>query len=136
MIISLTVQSVNFVNVATSYTQGFDDATMTAIITNPNTSINGNTQFCVTVPDLPDTVYTVTESVSYIASLTSTVSTIRDKAMSGDMVIAITPATVAASATASAWTRNVLVSVETAAGDVHSWLNHAYTTKVDRKSVV
>lgn len=54
--------------------------------------------------------------------------TLIEKAMSGDMVIVITPETVAPEPTAAAWTRNVLIEVETAAGELHMWLNKATTS--------
>lgn len=48
---------------------------------------------------------------------------LRDKAMSGDMVLSITPATVAPAPRATAWTRTVTIQLKTAAGEVHSWYN-------------
>lgn len=54
--------------------------------------------------------------------------TLLEKAMSGDMVITITPETVAPAPTSAAWTRTVLIEVETAAGELHSWLNKATTS--------
>ena len=53
---------------------------------------------------------------------------LRDKALSGDIVMVIDPETVAPLPTAVAWTRNVKVSIQSAAGEVHNWLNQAYTT--------
>jgi hypothetical protein len=53
---------------------------------------------------------------------------LRDAAMSGDIVMTIAPATVAPIPTAVAWTRNVLVQLETADGRVHTWLNDTYAT--------
>lgn len=51
-----------------------------------------------------------------------------DKAMSGDLVMTISPATVAPAPTSAAWTRTVLISVKTAAGELHTWLNDSYAT--------
>lgn len=51
-----------------------------------------------------------------------------EKAMSGDIVMVIDPETVAPAPTSAAWTRNVKISIETAAGEKHGWLNAAYTT--------
>jgi hypothetical protein len=51
------------------------------------------------------------------------------KAMSGDIVLSILPATTTRAATAAAWTRKVTVKALTAAGELHSWLNAAYATK-------
>ena len=53
---------------------------------------------------------------------------LRDLAMGGDMVIVITPETVDRTITTSAWTRNVKISVQTAAGAIHTWLDGAFTT--------
>jgi len=50
------------------------------------------------------------------------------EAMTGDMVMVISPATVAPVPTAAAWTRNVSVSIQNAAGEVHTWIDEAYTT--------
>lgn len=49
--------------------------------------------------------------------------TLVEKAMSGDMVIVIDPETVTPVPTAAAWTRNVKISIQTAAGEIHSWIN-------------
>lgn len=54
--------------------------------------------------------------------------TLIEKAMSGDMTMTITPTTVAPEPTAAAWTRNVLIEIETAAGELHTWLNKATAT--------
>jgi len=51
---------------------------------------------------------------------------VRDKAMSGDIVFAITPATVAPAPTSAAWTRDVVVEVQDASGNVHTWINQDY----------
>ena len=53
---------------------------------------------------------------------------LRDKALSGDIVMVIDPETVTPLPTAAAWTRNVTISIETATGEVHDWLSRAYTT--------
>jgi len=55
---------------------------------------------------------------------------LRDKAMAGDIVFVVTPATVTPAPTAALWTRNVVVEVQTAAGEVHTWLNDAIATGV------
>ena len=55
---------------------------------------------------------------------------LRDKALSGDMVFVVTPATVAPLPTAAAWTRTVVVELKTAAGEVHTWFNKAIATGV------
>ena len=46
-----------------------------------------------------------------------------EKAMSGDMVLVITPTTVDVDTTATGWTRDVLISLQTAIGEVHTWAN-------------
>jgi hypothetical protein len=55
---------------------------------------------------------------------------LRAAAMSGDIVMTITPETVTPAPTSAAWTRDVVVSIENAAGDVHTWLTQDYTTTV------
>lgn len=54
--------------------------------------------------------------------------TLLEKAMSGDIAFSILPATVAPVPTAAAWTRIVRIKLLTAAGEIHTWLNQAYTT--------
>jgi hypothetical protein len=54
--------------------------------------------------------------------------TAQAKAMAGDIVMVIDPETVTPAPTAAVWSRNVKVSIETAAGEVHTWLNKAYAT--------
>lgn len=49
-------------------------------------------------------------------------------AMQGDMVIDISPETVSAVPTASAWDRNVVITLQNAAGETHEWMNAAFTT--------
>ena len=55
---------------------------------------------------------------------------IKDKAMAGDMVFVVTPATVTTSATSAAWTRTVRVELKTAAGELHEWFDKAIATGV------
>ena len=50
------------------------------------------------------------------------------QAMSGDIVMVIAPETVELEATAEAWDRDVTVTIETAGGDLHEWLNADYAT--------
>lgn len=50
---------------------------------------------------------------------------IKDKAMSGDIVWRVDPATVTPVPTAAAWTRTVQVYLETAAGELHEWFSDA-----------
>ncbi len=45
------------------------------------------------------------------------------KALSGDMVIVVTPATAAPVPTAAAWTQDFYVELQTAAGELHTWFN-------------
>lgn len=49
--------------------------------------------------------------------------TLIEKAMSGDILIVIDPETVTPAPTAAAWTRDVKISLKTAAGEIHSWMN-------------
>jgi hypothetical protein len=55
---------------------------------------------------------------------------LQDKAAAGDLVWVCTPATLVSTPTAAAWTRDVTVTLETAAGEVHTWFNKAITTGV------
>ncbi len=55
---------------------------------------------------------------------------LRDSAMAGDMIWVLTPATVDRAATASAWTRDVVVELQNTAGQVHSWYDAVITTGV------
>lgn len=55
---------------------------------------------------------------------------LRDKALSGDLVWVLTPSTAAPVPTAAAWTRDVLVELKTAAGEVHTWFSDAIATGV------
>ncbi len=49
-------------------------------------------------------------------------------AMEGDIALDISPATVAPAPTSAAWTRNVVLTLQTAAGVTHEWMNKAFTT--------
>ena len=51
---------------------------------------------------------------------------LRDKAMSGDIVFSITPATVAPAPTSAAWTRDIVIEIQDASGNVHTWINQDY----------
>lgn len=53
---------------------------------------------------------------------------LQQKAMAGDIVMVIDPETVTPAPTSSAWTRDVKVSIQTASGEVHRWLNQSYAT--------
>lgn len=55
---------------------------------------------------------------------------LRDKALSGDMVFVVKPATISTPATSAAWTRDVVIELKTAAGQIHTWFNKAITTGV------
>ena len=55
---------------------------------------------------------------------------LRDKAMAGDMVWVLDPATVSTAPTAAAWTRDVVVELQTAAGEVHNWFDDAIASGV------
>ncbi len=50
------------------------------------------------------------------------------KAMSGDLTMVIEPTAVVVVPTAAIWTRDVKISIQTAAGEIHSWLNAAFAT--------
>lgn len=53
---------------------------------------------------------------------------LQEKAMNGDVVMMIDPETVVVTPTSAAWTRNVLITIETAAGELHTWVNSAHAT--------
>jgi hypothetical protein len=55
---------------------------------------------------------------------------LRDKALSGDIVWVCNPATATPAPTSAAWTRDVIITLETAAGEVHTWFDDAITTGV------
>jgi hypothetical protein len=55
---------------------------------------------------------------------------LRDKAAAGDMVLVCTPATVTPAPTTAAWTRDVVITLETAAGKIHSWFDKSITSGV------
>lgn len=55
---------------------------------------------------------------------------IRDKALAGDIVFVVTPATVTPAPTSAAWTRTVYCSLENAAGERHTWFNDAIASGV------
>jgi len=55
---------------------------------------------------------------------------LRDKALSGDLVWVVTPATTGKAARTTAWTRSVIVELQTAAGEVHTWFSKAITSGV------
>lgn len=55
---------------------------------------------------------------------------IRNKALAGDMVFKCTPATVAPAPRATAWTRTVVITLETSDGEVHEWFNKNITSGV------
>ena len=48
---------------------------------------------------------------------------LRDKALSGDLVWVVTPSTVVVVPTEVDWTRTVVVELQTAAGEVHTWFS-------------
>lgn len=55
---------------------------------------------------------------------------LRDKAMAGDLIFVVTPATLTSAPITGAWTRTVVVELKTASGEVHEWFNKAITTGV------
>jgi hypothetical protein len=52
------------------------------------------------------------------------------KALSGDIIWTLTPATTSRAATTAAWTRKVVIQLTDAAGNVHRWFNKAITSGV------
>ena len=56
---------------------------------------------------------------------------IRDKALAGDIVFVVAPATLVSVPTVSeGWTRTVTCEVQDAAGNIHEWFNKAIATGV------
>lgn len=55
---------------------------------------------------------------------------LRDKAMAGDLIFVVTPATVTPAPRATAWTRTVKIALKTSAGEIHTWFNKAITSGV------
>ena len=49
-------------------------------------------------------------------------------AMQGDIVLDISPSTVNTAPTAAAWTRDVVLTLQNAAGETHEWMDAAFTT--------
>jgi hypothetical protein len=52
------------------------------------------------------------------------------KALAGDMVFVVTPATDTPAPTAAVWTQDFYVEVQSAAGEVHTWFNKAVASGV------
>jgi len=52
------------------------------------------------------------------------------KAMAGDIVLSILPATVDRVSTDEAWSREVSIVAKTAAGEIHYWLDKAFATSL------
>jgi hypothetical protein len=52
------------------------------------------------------------------------------KAMAGDLVFVVTPATVTPVPITGAWTRTVYIELQSADGKVHTWFDKAITTGV------
>jgi hypothetical protein len=67
---------------------------------------------------------------SYALGTKNKEARLRDEAANGDILWVVTPATVTPSPTAAAWTRNVEVQAQNAAGEIHTWLDVAITTGV------
>ena len=61
--------------------------------------------------------------VSDVGTMATKSASPRDKALSGDLVITVTPDDPAPEPTASAWAQNVTVRLLTAAGELHDWCN-------------
>ena len=51
-------------------------------------------------------------------------------AFSGDLVFVVSPATATPAPRSTAWTRTVYISLQNAAGEVHTWFNKAIATGV------
>ncbi|MCK5609783.1 hypothetical protein KAR91_48375 [Candidatus Pacearchaeota archaeon] len=66
------------------------------------------------------------ELIEALANLTGII----EDAIQGDMVLDISPTTVATAPTASAWTRDVVLTLQNAAGETHEWCDMAITTRL------
>ena len=55
---------------------------------------------------------------------------LRDKAAAGDIVMAVAPPTLVSVPLSSAWTRTCIITLKTAAGEVHNWFSSAITSGV------
>ena len=55
---------------------------------------------------------------------------IMGKAMSGDLVFVVTPATGTPAPTTAAWEQAIIVELQSAAGEVHKWFNKTITTGI------
>ena len=55
---------------------------------------------------------------------------LQEKALNGDITMVIDPTTAGTAATVAAFTRTVDISIETATGDVHEWVNAAFATSL------
>ena len=55
---------------------------------------------------------------------------LRDKGMSGDLVFVVDPATATPEPTAEAWTQDIIITLETSAGQIHEWFNDTITTAI------
>lgn len=54
----------------------------------------------------------------------------RDKAMAGDLVFVVSPATIVVDPISVAWTRTVVIHLEDAAGRIQDWFDKAIATGV------
>lgn len=68
----------------------------------------------------------VEELLEDLAGLNSLV----EDAIQGDMVLNISPTTVNAAPIATAWTRDVVLTLQNAAGETHTWCDMALTTRL------
>jgi len=58
------------------------------------------------------------------------------EAMSGDMVLEISPVTVNKQAASAAWTRTVSINLKNAAGKLHSWFNGVLAVAIADTSIL
>ncbi len=71
---------------------------------------------------------TVREDLSLSKNQSMTQLAMIQDALQGDMVLTITPTTVAPAPNSSAWTRTVSLTLKNANGEVHDWCNMAFAT--------
>lgn len=64
----------------------------------------------------------LTSLLGRVTALETSIGTTIVKALSGDIVLDVSPATVSRDETSVAWSRTVTVTFKTATGEIHTWL--------------
>jgi hypothetical protein len=95
----------------------------------PDGSVAITTNAGTTTNYTADTVLGLFTDAATVAAVTAT-QTRMAEAMAGDMVLDISPATVDRATTAAAWSRDVTITLQNAAGDVHDWYTADLTVAI------